>query len=332
MADQTSAANPSPKIYRYPLNFLDAQSDYMKIDVVKYVPPKISSGGAGLAIPGNSQTRIDTALNQKGKESLLTSMLLPMPLTLQDNKKTAWERGDMDFIAATVGNYAKSLINAEGGSLGNFTNNAYTQTASAINSMAGAAGGVGELAREYISNVMINMVSGANLPFQQQLARERGIVINPNAEFLFTGPSLRSFAFAYTFVPRNRKEAEQVRMIVRTFKKAMSPKASIELQGFGNSADALRRGFLQVPDVFKIQYMQGAKPHPFLHKFKYCALTQVGVDYTAASNGQGYISYDDGTPVGTTLSLAFTELTPIYAEDYGDESDKNDKRLNGVGY
>ena len=52
-----------------------------------------------------------------------------------------------------------------------------------------------------------------------------------------------------------------------------------------------------------------------LNKFKICALTNVGINYTGS--GQ-YASYNDsmGTPVHMQLSLNFTELEPIYREDY----------------
>ena len=71
--------------------------------------------------------------------------------------------------------------------------------------------------------------------------------------------------------------------------------------------------FLESPDVFRISYRKGGSAHPFLNKFKICALTSVGVNYTGS--GQ-YSTYEDGTPVHMNLDLAFTELEPIYREDY----------------
>jgi len=339
MADQKSPTREGPKLYRYPLTFLDAQSDYMRFDVVKYVPPGIESisGTSIISAPGSSQESIGNAINQRGKEVLQASMMLPMPLSLQDQKKTAWERGDLDFITASIGSAVQALINNQNPSDGdlanqllNFGSNAASVFKKGGQEVAGSAAGIADITSEYIANILVNMTPGS-LEFKDQLLRNRGIVINPNAEYLFRGPSLRSFTFAYTFVPRNQKEAEQVRMIVRTFKKVMSPKANIAETGGMSNANALKRGFLGSPDVFRIQYMRGPKPHPFLNKFKYCALTNISVDYTGHGQ-EGYISYEDGTPICTTMAMQFTELTPVYAEDYGDEKNPNDKNLGGVGY
>ena len=71
MADQQGATKPSAKVYRYPLSFLSSQSDYMKIDVVKYSPPNETSQRgvvSGLTQPGTSQQSIDRHLNNKEKD------------------------------------------------------------------------------------------------------------------------------------------------------------------------------------------------------------------------------------------------------------------------
>ena len=79
--------------------------------------------------------------------------------------------------------------------------------------------------------------------------------------------------------------------------------------------------FLSTPNVFDLQYMQGNKPHPFLHRFKTCALTDMSVNYT----GEGiYATYSDATPNSMIMDLSFKELEPIFDSDY--------KGVEGVGY
>jgi len=80
--------------------------------------------------------------------------------------------------------------------------------------------------------------------------------------------------------------------------------------------------FVKSPNVFQIEYRTGSKPHPFLNKFKPCALTNMNVNY--AGSGQ-YSTFTDATPVHMQLTLQFQELSPIYAEDY-------EKVKEGVGY
>ena len=70
--------------------------------------------------------------------------------------------------------------------------------------------------------------------------------------------------------------------------------------------------------------MSGDQPHPFLHVFKTCALTDMSVNYT----GDGlYATYggNEKTPISMVMDLTFKELEAIYDEDY-------EKIEQGVGY
>ena len=70
--------------------------------------------------------------------------------------------------------------------------------------------------------------------------------------------------------------------------------------------------------------MKGKEQHPFLNAFKPCAMTGCNVNYTGSGN---YSTYYDGNPIHLNLSLNFSELTPIFREDYLSEA-----AGNGVGY
>jgi hypothetical protein len=130
-------------------------------------------------------------------------------------------------------------------------------------------------------------------------------------ELLFSGPGLRQFKFTFKFTPRFEKEATEVKNIIKAFKRNMAPK--------GSGGD-----FLSTPNIFQIQYMQGDRQHKFLNKFKLCALTNMSVNYT----GDGvHATYYDGTPISMQMDLSFSELTPIYNEDYDDYGSDT-----GVGY
>ena len=41
-----------------------------------------------------------------------------------------------------------------------------------------------------------------------------------------------------------------------------------------------------------------------------------------------WATYNDGSPISMTMTLAFTELTPVFNEDYAAYGDNSD----GVGY
>ena len=106
--------------------------------------------------------------------------------------------------------------------------------------------------------------------------------------------------------PRSEKEAEQCKLIIRTFKMNMAPKVT------GSGANL----FLNTPNVFELRYKSGFRNHPFLHKFKQCFLTDISVNYTAEGV---YATYENKEPISMTMDLTFKELEPIYDNDYFDE-------------
>jgi hypothetical protein len=126
-----------------------------------------------------------------------------------------------------------------------------------------------------------------------------------------------AFNFTFDMVPRYKNESDTVKTIIRTLKKNMTPqKGRPDVNGSGL--------FVSAPNVFKLEYMSGGNHHPFLHRFKPCALTQMSVNYNGSAQ---YATYADATPVHMQLTLQFQELSPIYAEDYETEEGKY-----GVGY
>ena len=46
---------------------------------------------------------------------------------------------------------------------------------------------------------------------QGLLSRTEGIIVNPNLELLFNGPSLRSFGLSYKMSPRNEPESIMIK-------------------------------------------------------------------------------------------------------------------------
>jgi hypothetical protein len=143
--------------------------------------------------------------------------------------------------------------------------------------------------------------------FNQNLSRSTGAVFNSNTELLFSGVSLRSgFSFSFDLVPRSKKESDEIKDIIRFFKS----ESAAQKGAAGGDAAGL---FLKSPSVFRLRYMSGGKPHPFLNQFKICALNAMSVNYTASGT---YATYSDATPVHMQMTLTFQELTPIYREDY----------------
>ena len=194
--------------------------------------------------------------------------------------------------------------------------------AAGMNKMKDVVSGVGNpgVALEFFNQQLAASalsLFGSQITANQLFQRANGELINPHMELLFGGPTLRNFRFAFRLAPRNEREAEQVRLIIRAFKRNMAPKSQGGTIGSGSF-------FLKTPNVFKLRYRSGRKNHPFLNKFKQCFMTDMQTTYT----GEGvYSTYEDGTPVSMTLDVAFKEIQPIYDVDYD-----NDPGTEAVGY
>ena len=160
---------------------------------------------------------------------------------------------------------------------------------------------------------------GANVNAQSLITRSSGQILQSNLELLFNNVTLRSFPFTFDFTPREPKEADMVKKIIRTIKKATVPKR-------GNGI------FINSPDLFQFQYVAGGeRQHPFLNRFKVGVVENVSVDYTASGT---YATYSDRTPVHIRMTLAFKEINPIYMEDYDDAASEGAEGpgIHGVGY
>lgn len=157
----------------------------------------------------------------------------------------------------------------------------------------------------------VNVVAGmAGMQPNQLMALSRGEIFNPNVELLYQGPKVRGFNFNYTFVPKSQAEAEEVNRIVMEFKKWSAP------ENTGN-------GMFKVPHVWQVTYMTGGQQNQNMNAFKKAALTNVAVQ---ANPGMSmHMSFDNGMPVVTALSLSFTEVDIITRNDH-------ESAGNAVGY
>ena len=138
------------------------------------------------------------------------------------------------------------------------------------------------------------------------LSRTSGIVLNPNLQLLFNGPTLRPFSFTFKMSARSKSEAEIIITILNFFKRGMS------------SIKTKSNLFLKAPHTFKIEYQYLGKPHPYIGKIKECALQSITTNYTP--EGQ-YATYDGGHMVSYEMQMQFQELEPIFNNDYESTSE-----------
>lgn len=291
---------------RYPLKAFTDKTDYLQITVVNYIP-----------IGGEVKTNfVSTPGTRRNTKQLGEIILLPIPSNIQDNNSTNYGSSELNSIAgAALGGIMNVM--GKGGTPGtgrkilDAIQNATIDGIKDVSDKIGGIEGVKGFATRQLASSAVGIL-GVNITPNQILARSEGTILNPNMELLFNGPTLRNFRFSFKMSPRNREEGEQIKKIIRCFKKNMAPKV------VGNTT------FLKTPNVFELTYRQGSNDHKFLNKFKQCFLSDISVNYT----GEGtYATYRDGTPVSMIMDLTFKELEPVYDSDY-----TKGEGLEGVGY
>ena len=292
---------------RYPNSRIDTDSDYLEIRVVEYKPPGFDTSGEQ-ALIGNSTDEL-----QENIENPLGFIFLPIPENIQDSNAVSWGDDSINGLAAIGMKGAMEAI--KNPSLFEGAKKAGKTVIGGIGDLAGDAGPQDAVASFFASKAV--NVLGGNTTLDGVLARSSGQIINPNMELLFNGVTLRSFSFSFDLAPRDEKESDTIKRMLRIFKQNMQAKKSSD----GGNTSGL---FLRSPNVFQLNYKTGRRNHNFLHKFKPMALLNMAVNYTG---GGTYATYDDTTPVHMKLDLSFQELNPVYSEDYDSEEGKE-----GVGY
>ena len=308
-------------VLRYPAELLTDHTDYLQIDIERYAEignTYISdTGGSSRYVIGSASQNRAGRTRKLSRRPLINAgtILLPIPAQLQDTNNVVYGESKMNGLAAAGVSAVGDLMTKVGTSLADgkgipdlsdFKDDVSAKlrsglggdTPTALNTAADVL--TKKLAAEAVN------IFGANVTVNQLLARGTGEILNPNMELLFSDVTIRNFRFSFKLTPRNAREAEQVKLIIRAFKRNMAPQAQGGVSGSGNF-------FLRAPNVFKLRYRSGANDHPFLNKFKQCFLTDMQTTYT----GDGvYSTYEDGTPVSMQLDLSFKELQPIYDIDY----------------
>lgn len=321
---------------RYPADVTSSsKSSYVLFDFYNYVPPfgskvgklanvtTLKNDGETSKLIKKDQNFINenlSAYNQTGiagnyePVESQPQLMLYMPDDIQDAYKADWE--GKAFGSATAG------VLASAGQAG---------TANKLKSALRTAGGIANrlpvnAAASLITGLAKN-ITGDQISASDVFAGISGVIKNPNVELLFQKMNLRTFDLSFKLSPYNAGEAEDIKTIVSTFKRAMLPSYSLgdsKVFGFegddspvtGTQSFAIEAGFIKVPQLCQVMFMHGDGRNRYLPKYKMCAITDVGVNYTPDGN---YAVFDGGDPVATELKISFMETKLIFAEDVAEE-------------
>ena len=295
-----------------------------------------------------------SASNRRGNrqnfrlQDLQSTIQLPIPPSLKDMNSVDFTGGTMSGLAAAMfgptvqaflgkkSTAEEAFRNTRRGVIQNFRDKA----SEVLGNIIGVGGKTLENLGDAIDDkgfrrvTSLNAIAqaigalGVSVDVDQAITRTSGAVRNPNLELLFKGPSLRSFNFNIRLTPRSPDESKRVRMIIRALKQHSAAKKNPQI--FSGQAEGELGGnfLLGTPDVFKLRYIKARTQRDIkgLNKFKTCALTSMSVDYTGEI-GRFAAYEEDSQPVTTIISLSFTELTPIYDQDYAEFTNDDDVGL-----
>ena len=312
-------------VLRYPVESITEHADYLQFDIERYVEIGRSnyisdSGGSSRYVIGIRKTNRAGMTQGAGLSRRPIkndgTILLPIPSNISDSNNVAYGESKMNGLTAAGVSAAEGISRKILNKLF-LDKDQQTEFGKEFKKLGDkivtGLGGDPMTAATTASDVITKQLTAsaanifdANVTANQLIARSTGEIINPNLEILFSDVTVRNFQFAYKLTPRNKYESEQIKLIIRAFKRNMAPQAQGGTLNSGNF-------FLKTPNVFSLRYRTGRKNHPFLNRFKQCFLSDMQTTYTGESV---YSTYDDGTPVSMILDLSFKELQPIYDIDY----------------
>ena len=129
-----------------------------------------------------------------------------------------------------------------------------------------------------------------------------GYVFNPQKQMLFEGIEFRKFNMSFTFTPYSAKEAQDVKEIVKLFRKWSAPQKTTLGGGM----------FWNPPAVFGVDFKFNNSQNLNIPKLKDCVIESVEVNY--APNGM-WSAHSDGAPVQTTITLSLQEMDLVDRTD-----------------
>ena len=268
---------------RYPEKLKSEHQDVIKFTMLKYEPTSFTTSSNNVA--GFSE--------RSQQRTTLGTVILPIPGGVSDTNSVSWGEDRMtpaQIAAASVAltgitQGAEAAISAGSNYLTSALNNSKDLKAAIAAGFAEKATGVSGL-----------------------LQRTAGIAVNQNLELLFQGPSLRPFNFTFKLSARGKRDKDQIVKIIRFFKQGMSAQRTES------------NLFLKAPNTFKIEYRHKGETHKYMNLFKECALQSFSVNYTPEGN---YMTFDDGLMTSYEITMQFTEIEPIYNDDYPNDNDQS---------
>ena len=220
------------------------------------------------------------------------SIYLPMALNFRDN--VSYENTDLGMLGAA----AEGGLSQGGGTM-DMLKGVVEGTGGTLASVFEGGSDLGALAALQLN--VTNKVLGEGVKAAAKQAA--GVTLNPNTRSLFKSVAIREFAFQFKFIAKSKKEADEVRKIVKFFRTELYPEAiTVDV---ANTKVAIGYKF---PKKFILTPMYNNQPIKDT-KILPCYLRDVSVVYNPTN--QAMHGGDDPHFTEIDMSLAFTETRTL---------------------
>jgi hypothetical protein len=170
-----------------------------------------------------------------------------------------------------------------------FTNSADYDNSITLASAAGAL--------PLIGDVVSKLTGGLDNQALRLALNKAGYVFNPQKQLLFQGIEFRQFSMSFTFTPYSAKEAQEVKEIIKLFRKWSSPQKAAAAGGM----------FWNPPAIFGVEFLFNNSQNLNIPKLKDCVIESVEVNYAP----NGWAAHGDGAPVQTNVTLQLQEIALV---------------------
>lgn len=197
----------------------------------------------------------------------------------------------LDTMASGIQGGIKNLMSmASNGSLDPATK----QAAEALSKQLGM--GTVKKMEDALKSVGDGMGLEGDLNLKKYLEASQRRVQNPFVLQLFESVERRTFDFDFEFMPKSRKEVDEVYSIIRTFKRYSLPARS-----YGGR-------FLDYPAEFRMTFVNTDKENLYLSRMARCALTGITVKYGTNPFTTFQPDEEGAAPTHITMNLSFSEM------------------------
>ena len=245
-------------------------------DIKKRVGEEGSSSSVRVTMP--SRSRIDTAI------------AMYMPAQVQVNYGADYQDTKISPLAGAIGQAVGDM--SQGMSLSDTYNKVIPMVTDGLQQKALMMGA------DLLDGIGISGV-------REAVEIGRAEVIADRMQLAFKGVDRRTFEYTFKMIPKNSREADEIKKIIAAFKFHMMPEYK----------EGTKRDTLNYPSTFEIEYHYRGKENTYLNRVSECFLEKMGVTY----GGDRYKTFDPhnnegAPPVETSITLAFKEIEIMHRE------------------